>query len=75
MQESKKKKLYIGTLKFNTWQKRMYFEGEDSEYGQEQFKKASLALNEIGDNSKEWLEFLNKAIETYSNFDFIRVQK
>lgn len=66
------KKLYIVSLKYKSWRKRLYLEGDDNDYTKEQLKKAFVALNEIGDKSKDWLEFLNKAIETFKKFGFTR---
>ena len=70
-----KKKLYIVTLKYNDWRKRLYLEGEDSEYYKNEFEKACIDLNKIGDSSNKYNKFLEKAIRHFEGYGFIRIAK
>jgi len=72
---SKKMKVYIATLVFDNWIKRLYLEGEDCKYFEIQFDKACINLNEVGDNSIECREFFVSAIKHFKKYGFIRIAK
>ena len=67
------RKLYITTFKFHGMQKRVFFEGDDSEEGERQYRRAAEGLLPIGDAAKSWEEFLPRAIRHFENFGFVWV--
>lgn len=70
-----KKRMYIVTLNWGTWQKRFYFQGDDTIQAEEEFNKACKSLNPIGDNAKDSQEFFNNAVQFFGKSGFLRIQK
>ncbi|HEY5562881.1 MAG TPA: hypothetical protein VIK72_14195 [Clostridiaceae bacterium] len=68
-------KAFITTLKFGSMQKQVFFEGEDSEQGNKNYKNTLLLLNKIGDTSTDWVIFFNRAVELFRSNGFIRIAK
>jgi hypothetical protein len=68
-------KMYIITLEWKNWQKRYYFEGEDSEDGKQKFTEVCRNLDPIGDNANDSNDFFQKAIEFFKQNGFIRIAK
>jgi hypothetical protein len=68
-------KSYIITLKFNNIQKQVFFEGEDSEQGDLNFKNTCLLLNKVGDAAKDWDNFFEIAIDFFKKNGFVRIAK
>lgn len=66
-------KAFIITLKFGSMQKQVFFEGEDSEQGNKNFKNTNL--DKIGDASNDWADFFDKSVELYRDNGFIRIAK
>jgi len=75
MMSERKERLYIITLKFDLMSKRMSFIGEDSEYGNVQFRLAIKKLNEVGDTAKDWNDFLDKAITHFKEYEFYAIKR
>lgn len=70
-----KYKLYIVNLEFHNWIKRLYLEGEDNEKAEKAFEQACIDLNSIRNSSKEFSEFLERAIRHFGDRGFSRIKK
>jgi len=70
-----KLKMYILPLKWDIWEKRFYFEGEDSPEAEEKFNQTCLALTPIGDSAIDAKDFYSKAIELFEKNGFSRIAK
>lgn len=68
-------KLYITSLKYDSWQKRIYLQGDGSEQGQINFRNVLCELEKIGADSKDWNDYYAKAINHFSINGFHRIQK
>jgi len=69
------KKLYIVTLKYKSWRKKMYFEGDDDDDTQKKFDEACDSLEKVGDGCQDYLDFLDKSKKHYKSYGFQRVAK
>jgi hypothetical protein len=67
-------KAYITTLKFGNLQKRVTFEGNNSEEGELNFQQATKFLNEVGDRCRNWEEFFSNAVDHYRSYGFNRIK-
>lgn len=70
-----KLKMYILPLKWDIWEKRFYFEGEESEEAKDLFNKTCKELTPIGDTATDARDFYNKAIELFEKNGFCRIEK
>jgi len=73
-QEMADRDLYILPLKFVNQRKRLFFEGPARNTGgQDAFNVARRDLNELGDESPDFEEFIGRVIGHFSFFGFTRV--
>ena len=67
--------MYVALLKYDTWQKSVYLEGDDSEQGEANFKKTLQELEGVGQASADWPDYLKNAIHHLSVNGFGQIPK
>ena len=75
MNDDTPKRLYIITVKQNTWQKRFSFEGDDNESTARKFVHAAERIEEISEKHKNWVDFLDNVVENFRKSGFIHTKR
>lgn len=68
-------KEYILNIKFENWQKQLWFMNEDTIEANEKWNDALKEIDTLRNESNEPIEFQNKVIEYFKKLGFIRIQK
>ena len=68
-------KEYILNIKFENWQKQLWFINEDTIEANKKWNDALKKIDTLRNESNEPIEFQNKVIEYFKKLGFIRIQK
>lgn len=68
-------KAYITNIKFNNWQNQLWFMGNDDEETNNKWIQAQKEVENLGESSKDPMEFQEKVIEHFRKCGFIRIKK
>ena len=69
------KKAYIINLKYGIWENQLWLEADDNEVMQEKWEIAKAKLTDVATACQRLGDYLNKAIEHFSQYGFSRIQK
>lgn len=70
-----KKKMYIALLRYDNQQKRVYLEGNDDQKSEMNFDKILNELPDIARASKDWPDYIEKAIRHFTTNGYVRIAK
>lgn len=68
-----KKKAYIVTLTWETWQKRFRFEGDNTEEAEKKFEELCKSLNPFAEVAKDSKDFFENSIAFFAENGFVRI--
>ncbi len=68
-----RKKMYIALLRYDTQQKRVFLEGDDTHESEINFNRVLNELADIAQASEDWPDYLKKAISHFSRNGYVQI--